>query len=67
MLRKATSAGTVTARTFEDQDNSIGIVLGIHDKPNMVTLECSENKLRILIADKIIEENNVEIVHVPEF
>ena len=77
MLKKATKAGTISAKTFEDPfsydtlgndlGSTAGITLGIYGKASCVSLEGKDDGIYLLINDEIIEELGIKVCHTNKY
>ena len=73
MLKKATKAGVISAKTFEDPcsydtlgidyGSTAGITLGIYGKSSCVSLEGKDDGVYLLINDEAIKELGIKVCH----
>lgn len=63
MLKKATELGTVCANTFNEDDGSTGISIGVYGIGNVATIEAMNGEYVLLINDSEIEKCNVKVLH----
>ena len=65
-LMKKTEHGTVFATTFDEKDNlgtHVGMLVGIYNKPNVLTVECFNGELVVMLNDDAIEELGIKVIH----
>ena len=66
MLKKKTEYGTVSASTFE-ANNGTGIAFGVYGEQSVVTIESGKHGLVILLNEKALSEQGIEVIYVKSF
>lgn len=66
MLKKKTEYGTVSASTFEE-NNGTGISFGVYGKQSVATMESGKHGLVILLNEKALSEQGIEVIYVNSF